>query len=163
MDGEELRRRYAAGERNFAGVNLRDANISGSDPWNNNYIGANLSGINLSGANLYEANLSGANLSGADLSGANLTRALLTLCNLTGTNLSRANLTRAAMTGVTLMDTNMSGADLFWAEAINTRLSSIVNNFSGAKNLSTVNFEGTIVSDLTLEDGTVIDFCDHDW
>lgn len=34
MDGEELRRRYAAGERDFSGINFRGVNISGSDPWN---------------------------------------------------------------------------------------------------------------------------------
>ncbi|MEM6752763.1 MAG: hypothetical protein AAF630_07325 [Cyanobacteria bacterium P01_C01_bin.38] len=44
MDGEELRRRYAAGERDFAGLNFRGVNISGSEPWNDNYVGADLSG-----------------------------------------------------------------------------------------------------------------------
>ena len=161
MDGEELRSRYAAGERNFAGVNLRDANISGSDPWNDNYRGADLSGINLSGADLSNSNLAGADLTDADLSNANLIRANLTLCNLTRTNLSGANLTEAFLQAVELIDTNMSGADLRRAAITQTQLGTA--NLTGAKNISTVDFEGTIVSNLTLEDGTVIEFCDHDW
>jgi uncharacterized protein YjbI with pentapeptide repeats len=44
MDADEIRSRYAAGERDF-----RDADLSG----------ANLSGVNLSEANLNEANLIG--------------------------------------------------------------------------------------------------------
>lgn len=40
MDGEELRRRYAAGERNFACIDMSDAALKN----------ANLSGANLSGA-----------------------------------------------------------------------------------------------------------------
>ncbi|MEH1895948.1 MAG: pentapeptide repeat-containing protein [Nostoc sp.] len=52
MDGEELRRRYAAGERDFSGLNLRGVNISGSEPMEDVFIKIDLSGINLSGANL---------------------------------------------------------------------------------------------------------------
>lgn len=47
MDVNELLKRYAAGERDFKGINL---------------IGSSLSGINLSRANLREASLSEADL-----------------------------------------------------------------------------------------------------
>ncbi len=160
IDGEELRSRYAAGERNFAGVNLRGANISGSDPWNDNYRGADLSGINLSGADLSNSNLAGADLTDADLSNANLIRANLTLCNLTRTNLSGANLTKACLSATELVDTNLSGADLLSAEISQTQL--VNTNLSGAKHLSNVDWTGTRVNNLVLEDGTVIN-SDHDW
>lgn len=87
MTRDELLARYAAGERDFGGVNL-----SGADLFRVNLSGANLSGVSLSGANLSGASLSWANLSGVSLSGA----------NLSGADLFRANLFRA----------NLSGADL---------------------------------------------------
>ncbi len=54
MTAEELLERYAAGERDFAGVDLN---------------GVNLSGAVLTGINLERADLSTVNFSGADLSG----------------------------------------------------------------------------------------------
>ncbi|MEH2236669.1 pentapeptide repeat-containing protein [Nostoc sp.] len=68
MDAEELLRRYAAGERNFAGIELRNS-VNSTDLFPN-LEGADLRKINLRGASLYRVNLSGANLSSADLSGA---------------------------------------------------------------------------------------------
>ena len=75
MNVEELYRRYAAGERDFPGVDLSHANLNVAnveeladlEPGQND-----LSGINLSGANLKMANLSLVNLSGANLSDAQL-------------------------------------------------------------------------------------------
>ena len=57
MDGAEFLARYAAGETNFIGVDLRGANLKG----------AYLSLVNLKGANLSSANLSGAFLGDANL------------------------------------------------------------------------------------------------
>lgn len=65
------------------------------------------------------------------------------------------------MTGVKLRDADFRNAELQFAQIINTSLGNA--NLSGAKNISTINFEGTTVHNLVLEDGTVIEFCDHDW
>ncbi len=66
MNKEELLAAYAAGRRDFTGVDLSGANLCGTD----------LQHADLSGANLCGADLSGADLSGADLTGADLTGAV---------------------------------------------------------------------------------------
>lgn len=93
----ELKRRYAAGERNFVNANLRGAAL--------NQI--NLSAINLSWAKLNLANLSKAKLDGADLTAADLREANLSDADLTGANLSLADLT-----GANLLGTKLEGACL---------------------------------------------------
>lgn len=168
MDGEELRRRYTAGERNFAGLDLRGVNISGIDPDLDivaydelcpNFA-ADLSGINLSRANLTGAILAGANLTGANLSWSNLTEAALHRCNLTKTDLSWSNLTRACLSGAEFQSTDMRGADFLHADISETPY--FGGDVTGAKNIDTVNFGGTPVHGLVLDDGTVID-SEHDW
>ncbi|MEH2072933.1 MAG: pentapeptide repeat-containing protein [Nostoc sp.] len=84
MNAKELLRRYAAGERDFSGVDLKGANLSGvsrsfdvdayAEPYRQG-ITSDLSRINLSGADLTQTDLRGVNLEGANLSNANLTRA----------------------------------------------------------------------------------------
>lgn len=169
MDAEELLKRYAAGERDFSGLNLRGAKLNGVDPsiddlgaYNKPYengIAADLSGINLSEADLTDAELSGTNLSNANLSRANLNRAGLGQCNLTNTNFRGANLTEAYLSCAELDGTDMREANLFYAEISQTYFGADVR---GAKNVNTVNFTGTPVRGLVLEDGTIID-SDHDW
>lgn len=162
-----MRRRYAAGERDFSGFDLKGVNVSGIDP--DLDIGAydklcpdfaaDLSEINLSGSDLTRAILAGANLSNANLTNANLTNAALERCNLTNTNLSGANLTKACLSGAELNGTNMSGANLLYAAISQTYFGADVR---GAINVNTVDFTGTPVRGLVLEDGTIID-SDHDW
>lgn len=94
---DELKRRYAAGERYFINANLRCATLNN----------LNLSGINLGWAKLREADLSGVNLSGADLTAACLSNA-----NLSGADLSGANLSLADLSGAILHQTNLDGACL---------------------------------------------------
>ena len=64
MTAEELLERYAAGERNFSGADLKGADLRGT----------NLSPINFENANLRNADLSGAimhaSMIGTDLEGA---------------------------------------------------------------------------------------------
>ena len=84
MTVEELIRRYAAGERDFAGSDLRGADLSEAD----------LRGIDLSRANLREADLSG-----ADLSDVSLYRADLSGAKLCGTRLRGADLRAAKLGG----------------------------------------------------------------
>ena len=140
MDGEELRGLYSTGWRDFSGLDLREANISGID----------LS----SGDPDYRI---AANLSGADLSGANLSEA-----NLTNTNLSEADLTETCLSAAKLFNTNMRGANLRFTDM--TQCGALMGEWvTDAKNISKVNFGGTKVYDLTLEDGTFIKFSDHDW
>ena len=80
---------------NFAGVDLR---------------GAELVGANLAGANLAGADLTGANLRRADLSGANLQNAKLRVTNLPGANLTGCDLTQADFSGANLIKANLSGS-----------------------------------------------------
>jgi Pentapeptide repeats (8 copies) len=97
MTAEELLERYAAGERDFSGVDLSGANLTQADLRDIDLSRANLSRVDLSWANLSEANLTEislalwSSLSGANLSGANLTGANLNGCEMLGVNLENAN------------------------------------------------------------------------
>ena len=121
MESEEFLSKYAAGERNFPGINLCEANLSA---------------VNLSGANLSGANLSVANLSGANLSGANLSHAKLNVARMSGANLSKANLNRAILNVANLIRADLGGAELIQAALIRAEL--IRAEFSRA-NLSGAN------------------------
>ncbi|BAY83552.1 pentapeptide repeat protein [Calothrix parasitica NIES-267] len=55
LNAEELLERYAAGERDFSGINLSGIDLSETD-----LLRINLSCANLSGANLFTARLYGA-------------------------------------------------------------------------------------------------------
>jgi Pentapeptide repeats (8 copies) len=59
MDREELLRRYAAGERDFSGVDLSGVDVSEVDLDAEEPIGVDLTGINLSGAILKRTDLVG--------------------------------------------------------------------------------------------------------
>ena len=80
--------RYATGERDFTGENLRGADLTGRNLTGADLTGADLTGANLTGANLTRADLTGANLTGANLYGADLTGANLYGADLTGADLS---------------------------------------------------------------------------
>lgn len=137
MDIEELKERYAAGERNFCGVdlsrlslmhihlsnadfsnaNLRSANLANANLKNTNLSNANLKFVNFRCANLVQANLENANLEKAtfhhaDLEEANLKYANLKRTNLNSTNLKNANLNEADLTNAELISANLSGVDL---------------------------------------------------
>ncbi|PSB05289.1 pentapeptide repeat-containing protein [Merismopedia glauca] len=93
----EILQRYAAGDRNFAGVDLR---------------GMQLAGVNLSGANLIGAMFNSADLSNSQLDGAKLVIADLTAANLTGASLKKAKLVGAILHQANLTDADLSYADL---------------------------------------------------
>lgn len=107
MEIEELLSSYANGERNFAAINLSEAQLSG---------------VNLSGANLSKANLSIANLSRANLSKADLSYAKLNVARLSGANLSQANLNHAILNVSNLILANLGDAELIEATLIRAEL-----------------------------------------
>jgi len=82
VNAKELMQRYSAGERDFAGADLRGADLQG----------VTLRGADFSGADLREADLSGADLSQANLYGADLRGASLRGVNLRGSNMQGVSL-----------------------------------------------------------------------
>jgi Pentapeptide repeats (8 copies) len=119
---EELLERYAAGEREFDGVD-----IGGGEE----LVGANLSGIRLTNSFLNEIFMDKIDLSGANLSGTNFAQSSMAMANLRGANLSCANLQyvdlrasdltdslliNACLIATTMSDINLTGANLTNAE-----------------------------------------------
>ena len=92
VSGEEFWERYEEGERDFKGINLTGANLSGAY-----LIQANLCGAYLENTDLSNTYLSSADLRGADLSNANLENACLEDAKLAGAILDGAKLTGAMM------------------------------------------------------------------
>jgi uncharacterized protein YjbI with pentapeptide repeats len=100
MTAEELLERYAAGERDFSGVDLREADLTAID----------LSCINLSNANLVDVDLSEAKLTSANLSGVRFTNV-----NLYGTDLAGINLTNVDLRSTVNFDfSSLMGNALLW-------------------------------------------------
>ena len=141
LSTDELLRRYAAGERNFANANLRCAvlveqnlsqcNLSyGQFNWAN-LRGANLSGVDLTSADLSDASLNEANLSLTSLHKSLLTRANLSQANLRGANLFKAFLNDACLHKADLTGANLSFADLRGASFDEANLTGV--NLTGAK------------------------------
>ena len=94
-------------ERNLAGADMSELDLSG----------IKLVGLNMKGADLHGSNLSHAILAGADMSEVNLTNAHLDKARIAGTSLRAANLRGATLiaaqvAGVDLQDANLAGADL---------------------------------------------------
>lgn len=158
MEIEELFSRYANGERNFAAINLSEAQLSGV-----NLSGANLSKANLSIANLSRANLSRtdlsyaklnvARLSGADLSQANLNYAILNVSNLILANLGDAELVEATLIRAELIRAEFSRANLTGANLNNANLREArlrQSNLSRA-NLSSADLRGASLIAANLE------------
>jgi superfamily I DNA and RNA helicase len=143
-DAGELAGRYAAGGRNFQGVDLAGADLAGANLQranlvNSKLIGADLKNANLDGARLIIADLSGADLSGASFKKAKLVGAILNDVKLNQANLSRADLSEAQLRNADLRcailtKANLSGADLQGA------------NLEGA-DLTDVRLSGTMMPD----------------
>ena len=143
-DAGELAGRYAAGGRNFQGVDLAGADLAGANLQranlvNSKLVGADLKNANLDGARLIIADLSGADLSGASFKKAKLVGAILNNVKLNQANLSRADLSEAQLKNADLRcailtKANLSGADLQGA------------NLEGA-DLTDVRLSGTMMPD----------------
>ncbi|MEH1997491.1 MAG: pentapeptide repeat-containing protein [Nostoc sp.] len=119
MTAEELLERYAAGERDFSGVNLEGVNLSGTE----------LRGIILRGANLRQANLRDSDLSGCwekpnpmvltDLREANccevdFSGTTLEVVDFSNAILTGANFNSAVLDRVWFIDANLE--DVNWSE-----------------------------------------------
>lgn len=141
-DAGDLVGRYAAGGRNFQGVNLS---------------GADLVGVNLQRANLVDAKLVGADLENANLDGARLIIADLNNANLSGASLKKAKLVGACLNNVKLNQANLTRADLSEAQLKNADLRSAIvtkANLSGA-DLQGANLEGVDLTEVRLS-GTIM-------
>lgn len=125
----QLTQQYEAGERNFAGINLKDEALPG---------------INLTLTDLQEANLVWCNLQKASLSHANLASAQLRHANLTD-----ANLQGAKLQGTDLQGAKLQGANLSWATLRGTNLTDA--------DLTNVNFQNATLERVIMPDGTILD------
>jgi uncharacterized protein YjbI with pentapeptide repeats len=151
ITAEEFLRRYKAGERDFAGINLAGADLSG------NSLGSlNLSQANLNGANLSCLSLSSVNLSRANLRAADLSKAKLDSTNLSGAKLNKANLKESDLQHINISSADLSGANLTSADLREAALC-YANlekaNLKGA-NISGANLEGAKLSGAIMPDGT---------
>ncbi len=141
LNTDEILRRYAVGERNFANANLRctvliGQNLSQCNLTNAKLNFANLSGVNFSGVDLTSADLSDASLNKANLSEASLYRTLLSRANLSEANLRGANLFKASLNDACLLGADLTGANLSFADlrgAILDEAALSGANLSGAK------------------------------
>jgi uncharacterized protein YjbI with pentapeptide repeats len=107
MTAEELLERYAAGERDFSGVDLSGVNLEEVCLEDINLEGADLRGTLFFRANLGRGIFRNANLEGADLSMTLLNEtdfrgADLRSCNTMETSMIRANFLDAIQEGTTL-------------------------------------------------------------
>ncbi len=128
MDVGEFLRRYEDGERDFSGIEIRDADLSGIDLYDKVILRkAKLININLSNSNLSKADLSEADLTGSNLNNAFLWKANLTNANLSNTNLFYANLEAANLRNAILTSTDLSCTDLIGADLTGTNIEAALN------------------------------------
>lgn len=130
MSASELLERYAAGERNFAGIRviafsylegaiLSDANFSGA-VLQGSMIGTDFSRSYLIGAELAEVSLENAILQHTRLDGATLAQSILDRADLTHACLVRAELDETLVEKTNFYRSNLfgaSGVDIeYWLE-----------------------------------------------
>lgn len=102
---EEIIRRYEAGERNFAGMDLRCISIGYPCFLDTDFNTANLEYSSITSTDFINANFSGANLRLSNLP-----------YFLVNSNLSNTNLQGARWRGATFVNVDMTGADLTGAD-----------------------------------------------
>lgn len=118
MTAEELLERYAAGERDFSGIEfkrglrLEDVELPGINLSQAILFGTELNGTNLSRANLNNANLGSACLERTNLREASLIHTIISEGILVEANLSRADLSFADLVECPLNDADLTGANL---------------------------------------------------
>ena len=112
VDTEELLRRYAAGERDFSGIQLTSSHDNSRSIKN-----ADLRHINLRGAILSCIRIDNTDLRGADLRGTQMVRS-----RLTQVDLSEADLRFASLTHMKWLDVNLTNATLMQANLMRSHL-----------------------------------------
>ncbi|MGL5832023.1 MAG: pentapeptide repeat-containing protein [Waterburya sp.] len=137
ITSEEFFRHYANGERDFFGIELRNADLSRADWKDDNPIGQTITGVNFSEGDLsgtdFRSNdmracaFSGSKLVGCRFDGADLTKGYFSDADLSnssfvGTKLTRANFSEANLTGV-----DFTGADLTDAKISSTAVEVVWN------------------------------------
>ena len=152
MTAEELLQRYAAGERDFAGVSLRECVLVNTDLRGVNLSGADLRFAELIGVKLTEANLTKANFTGANLTGARLDSSILQNasleCDAIGTVFNNADLR-----GVQMYRCRLRGARFE-----NARLK---DSILGCTDLLGTSFRGADLKNSDLEEAVgIADFTD---
>ena len=167
ITGEELLERYAAGERNFPFIYLKDGKLDGVNLSGINLMAANLrnigglNSINLSKACLVGAvlppNMGGANLSSADLTGAMLQGVWFEGADLTCCIFDRAILCDAIFKNAILHHTSWEYANLIDADFTGSIGFPFVYPATAAECWSNGSgFGKTIFWDTTLPDGSII-------
>jgi uncharacterized protein YjbI with pentapeptide repeats len=144
MTAEELLERYAAGERDFSGIE-----IEASDE----LVGSNLTGINLSGAILAEMMLDRVDLSFANLRNAHFGQTSLCEANLKGANLSGASLDLTTLDSADLTDARLIGAYLEGASMAKVNFTR--SNLTGAKTSESPYFIGSIFNNTIMPNGDI--------
>ncbi|BAU65747.1 pentapeptide repeat protein [Stanieria sp. NIES-3757] len=139
---------YQQGEKNFANINLRQADLRG----------INLSQINLQGCDLTQANLTNVCLDEANLDNANLTEAILDQASLIKTSLNKANLTKASLIKTKLVRASLNEAILSQANLTNAFLTISYFNkalFTGAS-LKQTSINGALLLEADLTDADLL-------
>ncbi len=124
----KIRRRLAEaapGQRDFAGMRLVGADLSGMDLRGANFSGASLEDATFKNANLGGAQCEFANFAGADLSAANCDKARFTSCNMANTLFDQTRLAESE-----LSQCDFRGSD--WHQVFLTQLSMDGMAFDGA-------------------------------
>ena len=123
---DRFHKRYADGERDFTGIDLRNIHPThrcGGILNEINLSRANLQGTAMGGSMLFQANLSGANMEGMDLSHSYIINANLSGANLKEAKLRKADLTEADLTGADLRGADLTGVNLTGANLTEVRIS----------------------------------------
>lgn len=141
------------------GINLKNANLSGSDLQETDFTLVYFTDADLSGANLSNSKFLSCHLDNINLSGAKLSHSEMCLCGFSGGNLSKANMSNADFSSSEFVGTNLAFANLSnsvfsGAEFINANLQHV--NFENA-DLSDVDFTGADLSYANLTNANLVD------
>lgn len=141
MNSKELIALYNAGDRNFVGVDLKNAGLD----WPC-FIGIDLRSADLRGARFRaRTRLINAKLSDANMEKVSLAHVFLINANLSNANLKEAHLVGADLTGADLTGADLTGADLTDAVLIGTNLTG--TNLTDIKTTKDTIFCQTIMPD----------------
>lgn len=135
---------YGLNDGECEGINLKKANLSGSDLEETDFTLVYLTDANLTGANLSNSNFMCCHLDNVNLSGADLNHSEMCLCGFSGGNLSEADMSNADFSSSEFVGTNLNNANLS-----NSVFSCV--EFMNA-NLQHVNFENSDLSDADFTD-----------